>query len=171
MMALESTTDPALTHPLQSLWARPLAPIVASFCAAILLAEWSAQYPRQGIAMISALACVGLALACCFGRARRLWLSAVGMLVLGYGYVLWSAVCLPANQISRYAGSAPATLEGQVLSAVQVGRGRTMLDLTARAFMRDDAVVPVSGRVRLTAYDVESPVEPGDVVRIHRLRV
>jgi competence protein ComEC len=171
MMALESTADPALTHPLQSLWARPLAPIVASFCVAIFLAEWSAQSPRQGIAVISALAFVGLGLAFCFGRARRLWLSAAGMLVLGYGYALWSAVYLPANQISRYAGSAPATLEGQVLSTVTVGPGRTRLDLTARVFMRDATVVPVSGRVRLTGYDFESPVEPGDVVRVHRLRV
>jgi competence protein ComEC len=93
------------------------------------------------------------------------------MLVFGYGYALWSTVYLPAHHLSHYVGSAPVTLEGRMLRVAKVGPDKTMLDLSARTLVDGTSVVPVSGRVRLTAYGFEPPVTTGDVVRLHRLRL
>jgi competence protein ComEC len=93
------------------------------------------------------------------------------MLVLGYAYTLWTAVYLPEDHVSRHLSSTPITLEGQVLRRVQMGPHRTALDLSARALSGETAVVPISGRVRVIAYDFEPAVAAGDVVRIRQLRL
>jgi predicted membrane metal-binding protein len=100
-----------------------------------------------------------------------LLLATAGMLVLGYAYALWTAVYLPADHVSHHLSPTPVTLEGQVLRLAKVGPNRTALDLSARALTAETAGVPVSGRVRVTAYDFEPMVEAGDIVRIHHLRL
>ena len=150
---------------------RPLVPVVMAFCVAILAAEWSADHLLWAVGTIVMLAglCVGLAL--WYARVRRLLLAAAGMLVFGYAYALWSAVYLPADHVSHHLSPTPVTLEGQVLRLAKVGPNRTALDLSARALTAEAAEVPVSGRVRVTAYDFEPMVEAGDIVRMHHLRL
>ena len=143
-----------------------------AFCIAILAADWSSTHFLWAIGTIVMLAggCVGLAIR--YASVRRLLLSAACMLVLGYAYALWTAVYLPADHVSHHLSPTPVTLEGQVLRRAKVGPNRTTLDLSARALTTvETAVVPVSGRVRVTAYDFEPTVEAGDIVRIRHLRL
>jgi competence protein ComEC len=150
---------------------RPLVPVMMAFCIAILAAEQSAEHLLWGIGTMVMLAgvCVGLAVR--YASVRGLLLAAAWTLVLGYGYTLWTAIYLPANDVSRHLGSTPVTLEARVLRLAKVGKAKVSLDLSARAIIDATAVVPVSGRVRVTAYDFEPAVETGDIVRIHRLRL
>jgi competence protein ComEC len=138
---------------------------------AILAAEWSANHLLWGVGAIVLLAGVCVGLACRRASARCLLLSAACTLVLGYGYTWWAAVYRPADDISRYVRSTPATLEAQVLRLAKVGRGKTALDLSARALIGETAMVRVSGRVRVTAYDFEPAVATGDIIRLHHLRL
>lgn len=142
-----------------------------AFGVAILAAERSADHLIWGTAAIvaSAAACVGLALR--YVGRRRILLSAACTLLLGYGYTWWTAIYLPAHHISHIMGATPVTLEGQVLRRAQTGPNRTTLDLSARALRDETAVRPVSGRVRVTAFDFEPAIEAGDVVRIQRIRL
>jgi competence protein ComEC len=150
---------------------RPLVSVVLSFGIAIILAEQSADQLVWGFILSGVFAgvCVGVALR--WRAARSLLLAAACTLVLGYAYTLWSAVYLPADHVSRHLVPTPITLEGQILRAMKTGQGKTTLDLSARALIADTAVTPVSGRVRLTAADFEPPVEAGDTVRVHRIRL
>jgi competence protein ComEC len=150
---------------------RPLVPVVTAFSVAILAAVWSPDHRLWGVGAVVILAGIATGLALRYARMRRLLLAAVCTLVLGYGYTLWTAVYLPANDVSRYLGSTPVTLEARVLRLATVGHNRTTLNLSARALMGETAVVAVSGGVRVTAYDFEPAVETGDIVRIHRLRL
>jgi competence protein ComEC len=150
---------------------RPLVPVMMAFCIAILAAEQSTAHLLWGIGIVVMLAgvCVGLALR--YTSARGLLLSAACTLVLGYGYTLWTAIYLPADDVSHYLDSTPVTLEARVLRLAKAGKAKASLDLSARALSNETTVVPVSGRVRVTAYDFEPAVETGDIVRIHRLRL
>ena len=150
---------------------RPLVPVVMAFGVAILLAEWSADHLLWVLGTVVMLAGVCVGLARCYARARGLLLSAAGMLVLGYVYTLWTTGSVPATDVSRYLRPTPVTLEARVLKLGKVGPKRTTLDLSARALIDETAVIPVSGRVRVTVYDFEPMVEAGDIVRIHRLRL
>ena len=171
MTSPDSVLDPAPIPPLPPRRYRPLVPMVMAFCVAILAAERSATHFLWAVGTIVLLAAVCVALAIRDARTRRLLLSAACMLVLGYAYALWTAVYLPADHVSHHLSPAPVTLEGQVLRLAKVGPNRTTLDLSARALTGETAEVPVSGRVRVTAYDFEPAVEAGDVVRIRHLRL
>jgi competence protein ComEC len=170
-MALDHTADSPFRNPVRPFGTGPLAPLVLGFCLAILLAEWSPRHPLGSVGGIAALTSASLALACLFRRARRLWLCTACALLVGYGYALWSAVSLPADQIAHVVGPTPVTLEGRVLRVVNGGGERTVLDLSARSVMRDAQLIPVSGRVRLTAYAFAPQVESGDVLRLQRVRL
>lgn len=163
--------DAAPIPPVRPRRYRPLVPVVMAFCVAILAAEWSSAHFLWAVGTIAMLAgsCVGLAIR--YASAQRLLLSAACMLVLGYAYALWTAVYLPADHVSHHLSPTPVTLEGQVLRLAKGGPNRTTLDLSAQVLTVETAVVPVSGRVRVTAYDFEPAVEAGDIVRIRHLRL
>jgi competence protein ComEC len=142
-----------------------------AFGVAILAAEWGADHRLWGVAAVVTLGglCGGLALRCT--SLRAMLLSAACTLLLGYGYTLWTVGYLPAHHISHSLGSTPVTLEAQVLRRAKVGPNRTTLDLSARALGDETSVVPVAGRVRVTAYDFEPMVATGDIIRIQRVRL
>jgi competence protein ComEC len=142
-----------------------------ALCVAILAAEWSADHLLWGVGAIVILAGVCLVLARRRASARSLLLSAACILVLGYGYTVWTAVYRAADDVSHYLSSTPVTLEAQVLRLAKVGKAKTALDLSARALIDETTVVRVSGRVRVTAYDFEPAVETGDIVRLYQLRL
>jgi competence protein ComEC len=138
---------------------------------AILVAEWSARQPLWGVGAIALLAALGAVLALRPSGARGLWLAVACTLVLGHGYVLWGTSSLASNDVSHYVGPTPVTLEARVRNVAKIGPDKTTLDLSARALVDGNTVVPIVGRVRITAYDFEPPVASGDVVRVHRLRL
>ncbi|HEX2278670.1 MAG TPA: ComEC/Rec2 family competence protein, partial [Candidatus Tectomicrobia bacterium] len=171
MTAFSTASDPASTLTSRPRRYRPLVPVVTSFGLAILAAEWGAHQPTWGAGVIALLAAVGVGLAFRPAGVRGLWLAVACTLVLGYGYVLWGTSSLASNHVSHYVGPTPLTLEGRVRSVAKIGPDKTVLDLSARALIDDNAVVPIVGRVRVTAYDFEPLVASGDVVRLHRLRL
>jgi competence protein ComEC len=171
MTAFSIAADPASTLTPQPRRYRPLVPVVVSFCLTILIVEWSRPHPLWGVGAIALLAMTGVGLARCSAGARNLWLAVACTLVLGYGSVLWSTPTLASNHVSFYVGPTPVTLEGHVLKAAKIGPDKTILDLSVRALIDDNTVAPISGRVRITAYDFEPSVASGDVVRLHRLRL
>ena len=103
--------------------------------------------------------------------ARSLLVSAACTLMLGYGYTWWTAVHRPADDVSHYLGSTPVTVEGHVLRLAKAGQTKTTLDLSARVLIDEPTKALVSGRVHVTVYDFEPVIEPGDLVRIHHLRL
>jgi competence protein ComEC len=167
----DPVSDPIPIPPVRPRRYRPLVPVVTAFCIAILAADWSATHVLWAVSTIVMLTAGSVSLAICYAGVRRLLLSAACMLVLGYAYALWTAVYLPADHVFHHLSPTPVTLEGQVLRRAKVGPNRTMLDLSARALTGDTAVVPISGRVRVTAYDFEPTVDAGDIVRIRHLRL
>ena len=171
MTAFSTASDPASTLTSRPRRYRPLVLVVTSFGLAILAAEWGAHQPTWGAGVIALLAAVGVGLAFRPAGVRGLWLAVACTLVLGYGYVLWGTSSLASNHVSHYVGPTPLTLEGRVRSVAKIGPDKTVLDLSARALTDDNAVVPIVGRVRVTAYDFEPLVASGDVVRLHRLRL
>jgi competence protein ComEC len=171
MTAFSTAPNPASTLTTPPRRYRPLVPMVISLALAILVAEWSLHHPLWGVGVITSLATAGVGLACRPAGARRRWLALACVLVLGYGSMLWRTSALAANHVAHYVGSTPVALEGQVRKVTKVGPDKTMLDLSARALIDDNTVAPISGRVRIAAYDFEPPVASGDVVRIHRLRL
>ena len=171
MTAFSTASDPASTLTSQPRRYRPLVPVVLSLGLALLVAEWSAHQLSWGAGTIALLAAAGVGLAFRPAGARGLWLGVSCTLVLSYGYAIWGTSSLASNHVSHYVGPTPVTLEGRVRKVAKIGPDRTMLDLSAGALIDDDAVVPITGRVRITAYDFEPPVASGDVIRLHRLRL
>jgi competence protein ComEC len=171
MMYPDPIPAPAPTPSSQFRQHRPLLPVVTAFCVAILAADGSAAHPLWAAATVTMLAGGCVALGMRYAGMRRPLLAAACMLVLGYAYTLWSAVGLPADHVLYHLSPTPVALEGQVLRLAKVAPNRTTLDVSARTLGTATAMVSVSGRVRVTAYDFDPAVQTGDSVRLRHLRL
>ena len=144
-----------------NVYARPVIPLLIALIAGIALGYWFPGHKAWSYGVI--FICLGFVVVKIFQRRSPVITPILLFIALGYLSIQpWRAPAFPSNHVTHYADTHPWKIVGSIDTPPQESNHRLKFIIKAESLGQDEALFPVSGKIRVTVWYHDFKLALGD---------